>query len=334
MKTLIPFTLAAALAASGFSHAQSASSKPSGYSTKALSQGFNLMGLTLQGSPSALGRFETVTSTTLTDTQMSFTPVAGRTYSLEFISGTANGAIFEVASASISSNTITIETVPATNLNSLGITTTDDYKLRLAPTLEEIFTTASLGSGGILQAGFSSVNADIIWIPSGTGTYSRYFLHTTGVFRIANTTTAAPNVPVIYSDGFLIQKKNSLPASITITGEVKTTQTISILGGGFNLVSVVSPVGVTLANAGLEDDIQAGFSDVGADIVWVQNSALSFVKYFRHTSGNWRNVIAPTVNLTLAQTQAITLPEALLIQRKSSASVMLDVNVPASYSGL
>ena len=275
-----------------------------------------------------------VEPTILTDNELNISPVPNRIYVLEFTSGSANGAVFEIPASLIVGNTVTITTNPATNLVDLGIQTTDSYNLRLAPTLEEVFTTVSLSNGGVLLAGISSLNADVVWVPSGPNTYDQYFLHTTGQFRQAGTTTPAPNVPIIYPDGFLIQKKSSVGASLTVTGQVKTSQTISMLGGGFNLISVVAPVGATLANIGFEDDIQPGISPVGADVVWVQNQSLSFDKYFLHTSLNWRNVETRTVNLTPAEVQAIVLPEAVLIQRKSNTPVMLSIEVPEEYSDL
>lgn len=337
MKTLIPLTAIAALAASGLTYAQSSTaafSKPSGYVTQNLSQGFNAIGLTLQNQLVASGRFETVNQTSLVDAQLSISPVAGRLYVLEITSGSANGAIFEIPASAISGSTINVTTVPATNLTSLGITSSDTYGLRLAPTLEEIFTTASVTNGGVLQAGVSSGGADIVWIPAGPNTYTQYFLHVTGQFRLAGTTTPTPNVPVVYADGFFVQKRATSPASLTVTGQVKTTGTSSVLGQGFNLVSIVSPAGSTLANIGLEDDIQPGVSAIGADIVWVQSPSLAYEQFFRHVSGFWRNVAAPLVNLTPAQVEAVVLSEAILVQRRSTSPVVLDLAVPASYSGL
>ena len=306
---------------------------PAGYVTKDLAQGFNALGLTLQTPVLVSGDFESVSGDTLTDNQLSFTPIAGRTYILEITTASVSslvGTIQEVSAASISGTTITTPD----DLGALLLAAGDTYKLRLAPTLEEIFTTTSLSSGGVLQAGISSTGADIVWLPTGAGTYNQYFLHTSGQFRIAGTTTPAPNVSVIYADGFYVQKKASTAASLTTTGEIKKVGTNSVISQGYNLVTVVAPVGANLYNAGIEDDIQAGISATGADIVWVQQSNLSYKKYFRHTTNNWRDVDAPTVNMTILEAQAVQLSAAILIQRKSAGSTTLDMNVPASYSGL
>jgi hypothetical protein len=337
MKYLIPLTTIAVIAASGAVSAQTpapAYSKPSGYVTKQLLQGFNVIGLTLLNSPNASGAFETITQTTFTDNQLTFVPIAGRTYVLEFVSGATSGAIFEVPAANISGTTITITTSPPTDLTSLGFTVNDQYNLRLAPTLEDVFTTTSVTSGGILQAGISSIGGDVVWVPSGPGTYNQYFLHTSGEFRVAGTTTASPNVPLVYTDGIFVQKKGTTAASLTVTGQVKTVGTTTVIGQGFNLVTVVAPAGATLANAGFEDDIQPGISEIGADIIWIQQPDLAYKRYFRHTTGNWRDTAASTVNMTTIEVEAVQILGSVLVQRKGSSSAVLDLNVPSSYSNL
>ncbi len=329
MKPFIPYSLLAAAAACGMAFGQ-AYTTPVGYVTSDLSQGFNALGLTLQSPSVASGDFETVTGTALTDSDATYSPAAGRTFVLEITSGTATGVIQEVPAASISGSTITT----SDNLQTMGLAAGDTYKLRVAPTLEEIFTTTPLSGGGVLNAGLSSTGADIVWIPNGSGGYDQYFLHTSGQFRRATTTTATPNVPVIYADGFLVQKKGATAAALTVTGEVKTVGTNSVIVQGFNLVSIVAPVGLNLFNAGLEDDVTAGLSATGADVVWVQRADLGYNKYFRHSSGNWRFVDAPSVNLTQAEAEAVVLSSGILVQRKAAGAVNLDLKVPANYSTL
>ena len=339
MKTLIPLTALAALFASGTIHAQTpAYSKPSGYVTTPLLQGFNLVGLSLHPASLASGKFETVAATTLTDSDSTYAPVSGRTYVLEITSGTISGSIFEVPAASISGSTITITTVPATNLVTLGLTTNDTYNLRIAPTLEEIFTTTPLASGGTLFAALNATSADNVWIPNGTGGYTKYYLRSgaTPAFREVSSNTASPNIPIVYSDGIFVQKKTSTAASLTISGNVKTVGTNSVISQGFNPVSVVAPVGLNLFNAGLEDDVKAALNATSADIVWVQQANLSYKKYFRRTGNpqTWRDVDAPSTALTQAQAEAVTLSGAVLIQRKDAGAANLDLSVPSGFGSL
>lgn len=328
MKTYT-YALLLAAAATGLAVGQTAYTKPVGYATSTLAQGYNALGLTLQSPALASGTFETVSGNTLTDTGVTYAPVAGKTYVLEITSGAIKGVIQEVLAASISGNTITTPS----NLQTLGLTTSDTYTLRVAKTLEEIFTTTPLASGGVLAAGVNSGVGDVVWVPTGTGSYDQYFLHTSGAFRRAATTTPTPNVPIVYADGFLVQKRGATPSPFTVSGEVKTVGTNSVAIQGYNLLSIVAPAGLNLFNAGLEDDIAAGVNAGVADVVWVQQPNLTYNKYFRHTSGNWR-AEGTTVNLTQAQTEAISLSSGILVQHRAATPINIDLNVPASYSNL
>jgi hypothetical protein len=157
----------------------------------------------------------------------------------------------------------------------------------------------------------------------------------TSAFRIAGTTTPAPNIPLIYADGLLVEKKTTAVASLTVSGEVKTVGTNSVISQGFNLVGTVASVGLTLRTAGLEDDLTAALNTTNADIVWLQNpTTLAYTKYFRHSGsgGTWRDFSAPTVVLDLGIDPV--LPPAFLIEKKGATPVALDLLVPVSYSSL
>jgi hypothetical protein len=331
MKPIIPFALLGALLAAGA--ASAATTTPVGYTTQALSQGFNAVGLTLHPTAVATGDFELTAGfgSTVTDSDTTFAPVAGRLYVLEINDGPAAGTIVEVAAASISGSTITT----TTNLEALGVADGTKYSLRVAPTLEEVFTTTALASGGVLVPGLNSTNADVVWVPNGLGGYSQYFLHSgTSAFRIAGTTTPAPNVPIVYADGILVQKKTVAAASLTVTGEVKKVGTNTTILQGFNLIGTVAPAGLTLRTAGLEDDITAALNTTNADIIWIQQPSLAYKKYFRHTSGGgvWRDFDAPTVNLDPLIDPALN--GAIYIQRKPAGAAAVDLTVPGFYSSL
>ena len=322
MKTFIPFTIAAALVASGLANAQ-AFSKPSGYVTQDLAANqFNLVGIALHGSPVASGALDTVAGNALTDNDFAFSPEAGKTYVLEILTGSIAGTVQAIPAANIVGTTITTPD----DLGSMGLVSTDTYSLRLAPTLEEIFGT---DSNSVLSRSLSSNTADIVWIPDRAGSYDKYFVHITGAFRFAGTTTLAPNVPVVYSDGILVQKRGTA-SSLVLTGEVKTKGTNSVASQGFNLISVVAPAGLTLFTSGLADDLAVSLSQNTADIVWLPQAGGTYNKYFRHISGNWRNVSAPTVNVTVD----VDLPSAIWIQRKSASAANITLDVPTTYGNL
>jgi len=333
----------ASLAACGLGMAQTAYTTPVGYTTSSLLQGFNALGLNLQTPTLAAGLLGNVTATTVTATGLNFTPIAGRLYILEITTSPAApnlvGAIFEIPAANISGNTVTVTTIPATNLVTLGLTSTATYKLRIAPTLEGIFTTVPLATGGVLTAALSAGTADIVWVPTGTGNYVQYYLRSgaTPQFRNVATNLAAPNTPLVYSDGFFVQKKAALVASLVVLGEVKTVATSSVAVQGINLVAAVAPVGLTLSNSGVETSMTPALSVGTADVLWVQNTNLTYTQYFRRSGAlvgsGWR-LSGGSANLTVAQADAVSLSSGFLLQRKAVGSTNLTLKVPAFYSNL
>lgn len=341
MKTLIPLTALVALAASSTAFAQTpAFSKPSGYTTQTLAQGLNLVGISLQTPSLASGKFETITSTTLTDSQITYAPISGRTYILEITSGTQSGSIFEVPAANLSGNTITVTTVPATDLTTLGLTTSDTYNLRVAPSLVDIFTTTPQASGGVLRATVNVANSDIVWVPIAPGSFERYFLHTDGGYRrVTGTSSFVPvdgnSVPLIYADGVIVQKRQATAASLTIVGEVKLVGTNGVLTRGFNLVNVVAPAGLTLRTANLittPATLASAANVANSDVIWVQKPNLTYDRYYYHNTQGWRDA-ATNTNLP-AQTDPV-LSGAIYIQKRTTAVLApLRLAVPSSYSQL
>jgi hypothetical protein len=330
LTTILSFAFAFA------AHAQSGSyfTAPLGCTTQTLSKGVNVLGITLHNPTLASGTFSAVAGTTLTAPDLSLSPATGRTYILEITSGTLAGVIQEIPAASISGTTITT----SQNLATLGLAVGNSYNLRLAPTLEEIFTTTPLSNGGILHATINPSTADVVSIPNGAGGYDRYYLRSgaTPAFRSVPANLPAPNVPVIYVDGILIDKKNTTGASVATTGEIKSTGSNTVVVKGINPVGVVAPTGLNLFNAGLEDDLLANLSPSTADIVWVQQPNLTFRKFYRRSgaSGGWRDLANPAINLTQAQAEAVSLSSAIIIERRGNNAANLDLNVPAFYSNL
>jgi len=334
MKSSIATTLLA-VAFTGASQAQTAVyTAPVGYTTQTFSKGTNLAGITLHKPTLSSGTFSAVTGTSLTAPNLSLSPVAGSTYILEITSGTLAGVIQEIPAASISGTTITT----SQNLASLGLAVGNSYKLRLAPTLEEIFTTTPLANGGVLVAAINATSADVVSIPNGAGGYDKYYLRSgaTPAFRNVATNLASPNVTVAYVDGILIEKKTATAAALNVNGEVKTTGSNTVIVKGINPIGIVAPAGLNLFNAGLEDDLFAALNATAADVVWVQQPNLTYRKFFRRSgaSGGWRDVDNATVNLTQAQAEAVTLSSAIIIERKVASAANLDLNVPAAYSNL
>jgi hypothetical protein len=291
---------------------------------------FNLVGLTLHGAPLASGSFETLSSTVLTDSQAAFSVVAGRYYILEIVTDANAGVSIEG----------TIQLVAAANITSTTITTTDDlpsyglqvgatYTLRLAPTIEEILgTTTSVLSKGPNGA---SPLADVIWIPSSNGVYTRYYIRSSdSTVRDTITNAATPNVPIAYTDGFIVEKKNTGDSDLILSGNVKPTVTRMALETGYNLIGTSFPVGSTLQNCGLASAISAGPNSASplSDVVWIPDGSGGYNTYYlRSSDTTWRN----TLTNVLAPAD-LSLTSAVLVQRKSATAFNATLTAPSAYA--
>jgi hypothetical protein len=327
MKHFIPLTAIAAIVASGTVSAQTpAYSKPSGYVTKQLSVGFNLVSVTLQKAPLFTGSITAVSGATLTFGSAHNLP-AGKMLILEVTSGSGASSSVIQEFSTYSGSTITLPSAIS------GLATGDAVLVRDSVTLEEIFGTA-------LQSGSTPATSDIVWIPSGVGQYDRYYRNTP-LFGAAvwkklngnNPETNAANTPVVYLDGLFVEVKSS-PKTLTVTGQVKTDAVKFAVGTGFNLVGTIFPVGTTLASSGLQASVQSGSTPATSDIIWIPTGPGAFDRYYYQTplfgGSVWKKlgVTETTVNAT-----TINVPESIFIERKGSAKQFI-ISPPASYGSL
>ncbi|MES2476799.1 MAG: hypothetical protein V4640_13530 [Verrucomicrobiota bacterium] len=324
MKTKLTYALLLAAAASGVALGQTtAYTTPVGYSTTTLKNGFNNVGLTLQAPTKVAGDLNVIGTTSVQDTSagVNFTTSLGATgvlHVLEVTSGPALGLVTEITTWTAD----TITTVD--NLSAAGVVAGNTYRIRKAPTLEEIFTTNTVS--GPLTAG-SATTADIVYVPTGVpGQYTQYFLSTAGAFRKVSPAGVSPNVPVVFLDGLFIQRKAAGTKDLVVSGEVKTDKTKGPLVTGFNYLGTVYPVGSTIQNSGLETSLLAG-SATTADLIYVPSTVTpgQYTQVFRATAGTWRTVspaaVAPVIDLT----------GAIFIQRKAAATTYT-LNPPSTWT--
>ena len=241
---------------------------------------------------------------------------------LEITSGAALGTVTEISTWTTSS----ITTVD--NLQAAGVLAGDTYRIRQAPTLEQIFGSDPATSVLTANANFSS--ADIVWVPTATpGVYTQYFLSTLsgGTFRRVSPIGATPNVPLVYLDGIFVQRRAAGTANLVVTGEIKPEKTNGTLVTGFNYVGTVYPAGSTLQNIGLEDNLTANANFSSADIIWIPTGTPGvYTQVFRSTlsGGQWRTVspvgVAPEIQL----------PGAIFIQRRG-APTPFDILPPSTW---
>jgi hypothetical protein len=337
MKTL-SISLIAVAAACGLASAQTAYTTPVGYTTSEtiLASNFSLLGLTVHQPTIAAGVLEAVTSTSVTDSDINFTTIltSGNTYIIEISddASSANGGIAETISwAGSQLNT-------PSNLTLLGAAPGVKYKLRKASTISDIFG-ANNEAG--LKAG-TSTTADVIWVPTGTGTFDQYFRQPANppfvpspFWAKIGTAGNFGNAPIVYLDGIIIQRRDTTNLNIVVTGEVKKNPTIYSLSGSgaFNYLGSSFPVGSTLDNSGLSTSLLSGTSTT-ADIVWMPNGTGGYNQYF-YQPANPPFVPSPQwVRIGVAGNAGSTpLTSGILIQRRG-INTNAKISPPPFYSNL
>jgi hypothetical protein len=322
MKNILPILLGAALLP--LAAQATSTSNVVGYETLDLTANvFNPVGIRLHSPTVVSSTFTALTGVVATDTAVDFdaTLTAGTTYILEVTSGALDGAVQEITTWGTASGNTANDIVTPQDLSSLGAVVGDKYSVRAAPTLESIFGTTD----SVLQKGFNALSADVVWIPDGALGYERYFLSTLNVWKTASGVNA-PNTAVVYTDGLLIEKKGAA-ASVVVSGEVKTGNTMVVVLTGFNPIGTVYPAGATLQNSGLSDDLKPGFNALVADNVWIPNGTGGYDRYFYSTLNVWKTAAGANAPADLP------LPSAVLIERKDAAK-NLHLTPPLSYASL
>jgi len=323
MKTTL-YSILAAAAACGMAFGETAYTTPVGYTTQTLVTGFNNVGLTVHLPTLAAGNLEVVGTSSVQDTTVGtdFTVslgATGRIHILEITSGTAVGKVSEISTWTAD----TITTVD--NLSASGVVAGDTYRIRKAPTLEQIFGTAT--SGGPLTAG-TSATADLVYVPTGVpNQYTQYFLNTAGAYRSVVPSALAPNVPLVYLDGIFVNRKAAGTGSLVVTGEVKPEKAGGNLVSGFNYLGTIHPVGSTIQNSGLENFLLPGTSAT-ADIVYVPTGTPNtYLQVFRSTIGTWRTVVPAGL-----APDPVNLNGAIFINRKGATNSPWAINKPSTWS--
>ncbi|MGB0775541.1 MAG: hypothetical protein ACPGUY_06820, partial [Akkermansiaceae bacterium] len=178
MKYTKLLTMAAILLGTAGLQAQTttAHTKPAGFVTHTLKAGqFNLVGLTLHNPVTVSGVLNTVSGTTLTDSDVNFGTAltAGKTYILEIIEN-ANDPTYEGAIQVVtawSGNTLTTP-----DDLSAGLDNQTKYQLRAAATISDVFGATNTAG---LQGGASATVADNVYVPTAVG-FDIYYYSTGG----------------------------------------------------------------------------------------------------------------------------------------------------------
>jgi hypothetical protein len=328
MKPFIPYSLLAAAALCGVALGQSATTTPVGYVTQTLpANQFSFIGLTLHNSVEIAGVLDSSTSNSVTDNGVDFSAIleAGATYILELPSG----VIQEITAWNASGVLTTSDDISASVVD--GTTT---YKLRKAATISDIF--GADNSAGLTpdEDGDYLSGNDIVFVPTAGGDLVQIFFFddgagTTGWFDSGFGDAA--NFPIVYADGFYVQRTAGAPIELVTSGEVKTVPTSSMLLPSWNFVSSVAPVGLTLGNSGLEAYVSADSEGdyLAVDNIFIPNVDGSFTVAFYFDDGDTTGWF----DIGFGDASDFALEGGFLILNRGG-SKPYTISVPTSYSSL
>jgi len=317
--------LAAALLAPGALFAQTtATTTPVGYVTQTIApNSFTYVGLTVHQPVISSGLLTSANSTSVTHSGVDFTALltSGQRYVLEL----ENGTIQEIQSWNSSGALDTPQ-----NISAQVTPNVTRYNLRKVSTVSDIF--GANNSAGLTSTDAEIDNADQVFIKTGSGTAIIYYFNDgspdTGWYTSSG--DPAGDFPIVYSDGFYIQRKPGSSINLVTSGQIKDKPTSGVLNTNWNLLSSVSPTGLTLSNSGLNAFISK--SEDGdftvVDNIYIPNgSSFDIVYYFDDGSpdtGWYTTGGDPAGNLKLEG--------AFYLLSKSASAKPYTLSVPSFYN--
>ena len=303
------------------SHAQSVSSTPVGYVTQTINAGtgssssLTIFGLPLY-SPSESATVTSVSTNVITTDSASFGDLAqaATPYSVKVVSGALAGKYFPITSNTATTLTVTGDTS--------GLAANDNYEIVAVDTLSSLFGNPS---DGVIIGGSTSNEADIVWVLTSAGTWSKYFNDGSNWRRIARGNPISDNFALAPDSGILIQRYNASSSSFVITGTVPSGQSvIGLASSGLSIFMNTFPVDITLSSSGIQNASEFSSSD----LVYSLSSSGTWNKYF-HDGTNWRRQARGN---PLSDDVAIASGSGVLILKGSSASSDSSITTNLPYT--
>lgn len=330
MKPLHSFAMLAAIAAVGQAFAADAVTTPVGYTSASITPGqFNYLGLTVHQPVLSAGLITASDDESVTAGDTDFVALLGASGSATYILELEDGTIQEIESWTNAGVLNTSDDISA------SATVGASYKLRKAATVSDIFG-ADNSFGLTPSADAIPEEADRILVLNASNTFTTVYYYDDGSpdsgWYDAQGDPAGDLV-IAYPDGFYIRPLASSPSiDFVVSGEVKTTATSGVLTTGFNYVSVVAPVGLTLADTGLEAYLTTSDDAIPetVDNVLLPNPDGSFRTTYYYDDGS------PDSGWYDAQGDPAgdaELSSGILIRNRGTAKAYA-LNVPESYSSL
>jgi len=215
---------------------------------------FNLVGLPMQPMRMDQGLVTAVTSNVLstvcgTCSTNNYGTLNGQSYYVELETGNGIGQYFGIVSNDTLVNIVVSDS--GENLTTIngGVAANDAYRIYPFWRLRDIFGPASACS---LTAGTKVSNSDNVFVWNGS-TFLQFFPSSSLGVWDQNGVGANDNFAILPDEALYILRKSATPTNTLLVGEVRVTNTVSVLTGGgvFTMLCNSYPAGTTLDASGL-----------------------------------------------------------------------------------
>ena len=253
-------------------------------------------------------------------------------YLIQLTSGVAEGRMFLISSTAPNTpTTVTLSPVDTAqvNLETLGVTAGDTYKIYACDTLSSFFGTPATSG---IQGGTSTSNADTVIIVSN-GTPTTYFYNNSlsGWRKVG--LGAGPNdgnAPLLPYYGIQFARLGNTALTFTVTGGVPTLpRAMAVKNFGTTLISQFWPVESTLGALGLQNIVgwQSGASASSADTAILTVNGTPSTYYYNGT--NWIRV---GLGNQISDNVAVPIGTSVLVNKKGSTPGFATYTQPMPYS--
>ena len=252
--------------------------KPVGYHTETLlGNAFTLLGINVAGPITGAGEFD---ADAAQDNEADFGSMltAGVPYTVQNLTTGASAP----CSADAGDATSLVTT--------LAVSSGDSYEIRQDSTIGDIFgadNAAGLGEG-------DQGSADVVWIPQLDGSFVQIYYDEGGFFgsegwkEVGGDGSIQTGAVIPFTSAVFIQRRQATDLDVVFVGHVRTTETTyNLIGGQFNFVNRVLPVGIALGDTGIagaggaiEAGVWADGDGSSADVIWCSNGAGGYDQYY------------------------------------------------------
>jgi len=242
-------------------------------------------------------------------------------YYVEFTSGSKSGQILEILSKN--STTLTLSDASSVSGN-------ESFNIKKFTTISDVF--GANNSAGLLGAD-SVAGADVIWVIT-QGAWKQYFYYDDGAmgeidplqWQTVGSMVNKGDTILDPDQGALIIRKAGSDKSVTLIGEVKSTQSFVPFINGAQIITNPYPVDKTLDTIGLKNGdptkgLVQGDSISASDVVWKLDNGVwkQYFVYDDGASGEIDPIQWQTVGSMVNQGSVpVAAGEALLVIRKGA----------------